>query len=94
MRIGLLVLEVYVHGAVSLKEKRRVMRSLTDRCRQKLNVSVAEVDNHDKHQRGTLAFAAVATSEIGVGKILDAVVELAESIAPGSIAEIERDILG
>lgn len=94
MRIGMLVLEIYVHGAVSLKEKRRVMRSVTDRCRQKLNVSVAEVDNHDKHQRGTLAFAAVATTENGVRKILDDAVEVAESVAPGSVAEVERDILG
>lgn len=94
MRVGVLVLEVFVHGGNSLKDKRRVIRSLTDRCRQRLNVSVSEVDHQDKHQRGTLAFAAVATSETGVQRILDGVVELAESLAPGAISEIGRDIVG
>jgi hypothetical protein len=94
VRVGVLVLEVYVHGGSSLKEKRRVLRSLTDRCRQRLNVSVSEVDHQELHQRGTLAFAAVATSESGVQRILDAVVELAESVAPGSISEVGRDIVG
>jgi uncharacterized protein YlxP (DUF503 family) len=44
----------------SLKEKRHVMKTLTNGIRQKFNVSVAEVDHHDKWQRTTLAVSAVA----------------------------------
>jgi uncharacterized protein YlxP (DUF503 family) len=44
----------------SLKEKRHVMKTLTNAIRQKFNVSVAEVDHHDKWQRTTIAVSAAA----------------------------------
>lgn len=94
MRVGLLVLDVFVPGSTSLKDKRRVMRSLIDRARQRLNVSVSEIDNQDKLGRGTVAFVAVATSDSGVDRILEDVRNLAESIVPGGISEVERDVIG
>ena len=43
----------------SLKEKRHVVKTLSNGIRSKFNVSVAEVDHLDLWQRTTIAVAAV-----------------------------------
>ena len=44
----------------SLKEKRQVLRCLIDRVRAKFNVSIAEVEDHDLWQKGTVGVAIVS----------------------------------
>ncbi|HOJ69456.1 MAG TPA: DUF503 domain-containing protein, partial [Candidatus Hydrogenedentes bacterium] len=43
----MLHLDLLIPGAVSLKEKRRVVKSLKDRLRGRFNCSVAETAWHD-----------------------------------------------
>jgi Uncharacterized protein conserved in bacteria len=68
MQVGMMRVELMIHGAHSLKEKRRPLKSLIEKTRNKYNVSVAEVDNHDLHQRATLGIAIVA---VDGGNLLD-----------------------
>src|SRR5690606_41192572 len=46
--VGVIDWELEVFGAQSLKDKRRVVRSLKDRLRARLNVSVAEVRSEER----------------------------------------------
>ena len=78
MIVGLLTMELYIPDGGSLKDKRRVVRSLVDRIRR-FNVSVAEVDGHDTWQRATLAAAVVTTDTRHAHRVLSAVVRLVES---------------
>ncbi len=94
LSVGLLVLELYLHGCSSLKEKRRVVRSVIDRARARHNVSAAEVDHQDLHQRAQIAFAAVASAEDPLQRLFDRLVAEAEEIVPGGVSEFARDILG
>jgi uncharacterized protein YlxP (DUF503 family) len=72
MRIGLVTARIGIPAAQSLKDKRSVLRSLKDRVRQEINVSVAEVGEQDRWQTAELAFATVAaTAEIVQGRIAD-----------------------
>ena len=52
MIVGVLSVDVGVLDARSLKDKRRVLKSLKDRVRRKFNVSVSEVADHDLIKRG------------------------------------------
>ncbi|MCF6239261.1 MAG: DUF503 domain-containing protein [Candidatus Marinimicrobia bacterium] len=61
MELGLLQLELHLPVAQSLKQKRRVVKSLKDRLQTRFNVSVAEVGYLDKWQRSSLAIAMVST---------------------------------
>ena len=63
MVIGISVFEIHLPQARSLKQKRKVVKSLIDRIHSRLRVSVAETDHHDRHQRSEIAVAAVARSE-------------------------------
>jgi len=73
MTIGLLQVRISIPEAHSLKEKRQVLRSLKDRIKNTMNVSVAETGRQDAWQFSELAFVTVAgTSEV-VDKRLAAV---------------------
>jgi uncharacterized protein YlxP (DUF503 family) len=83
MVVGVLRLTLYVHGASSLKDKRQVVRKVTDRLRSRFNVSVAEVGNNDVWQSAVIGIAAVANDHSFVNEVLDKCARDA-----GNIAEI------
>ena len=65
MTIGLLHVHLSIPESHSLKEKRRVLRSLKDRIMNSMNVSVAETGRQDAWQFSELAFVTVAgTSDV------------------------------
>ena len=61
MFIGMARYELFIPASVSLKDKRRVLKSISTVVRNKLNVSIAEVDHQDLWQRA--AFGVACTSE-------------------------------
>ena len=60
MLIGTATVELYLPGTFSLKEKRFVLKSMKKRIRNNYNVSIAEIDYHDKWQRACLGIACVS----------------------------------
>ncbi len=60
MVIGVATWELHVNGCQSLKDKRRVLKSLKDRLHQQFNVSVAETGHHELWQRAELTCGVVA----------------------------------
>ncbi len=52
-----------IFGAGSLKEKRMVVKSIKDRCKNKFNVSVIETGSHDKWQACSMGFALAAINK-------------------------------
>lgn len=71
VHVGLMSVRISVNGSRSLKEKRRVVKSLIDRLRAQHNLSVAEVEDQDQHQAATLALACVANEESYINSVLD-----------------------
>ncbi len=61
MFVGVLLLR-YRLDALSLKEKRAVVRSLTDRVRARFNAAVAEVDDLDDPHAATVAIVCVSNA--------------------------------
>ena len=76
MTVGTLRIEFLVGGASSLKDKRRVVKSLKDRIRHRFNVSVAEVDFHELWKRSAIGVAAVGTDGAFVSEVLGKVLAL------------------
>ncbi|MBI4576209.1 MAG: DUF503 domain-containing protein [Planctomycetes bacterium] len=68
MVIGALSLRLSIPGARSLKEKRRVVKSLVDRIRARFNVACSEVEDLDLHRSAVLGVAAVGNE----GRVIDA----------------------
>ena len=60
----------------SLKDKRRVIRSIKDRLRNQFNVSVAEVGEQDDRQRAVLGLAMAGSDRRYVEGALSKAVDL------------------
>jgi uncharacterized protein YlxP (DUF503 family) len=58
--VGSLRVRLLVRESRSLKDKRQVVRSITDRLRNRFNVSVAEVEAQDHRQLAVLGLAMVS----------------------------------
>ena len=61
MAVGILVVDCLLGDGHSLKEKRRVLLSLTHKIRNNFNVSVAEVDHQNLWQRSQIAVVGINT---------------------------------
>ncbi len=75
MIVGILRLELAIHDAHSLKDKRRVVKSVKDRLFHTFRVSVSEVDALDVWQSAVLGVALVANEPRFVHSCLDKIVE-------------------
>jgi len=62
MIIGVCTISLHLPGNGSLKDKRRVVKSIVARLPREFNISIAEVDDQDNWQRSTLGVACVSTS--------------------------------
>jgi uncharacterized protein YlxP (DUF503 family) len=70
MIIGVLQLDLRLHGPQNLKQKRGVIQKLLARCRNRFPASCAEVGHQDLWQRTLLGFAVVSSSEQVLAPIL------------------------
>ena len=82
MFIGIGRFELFIPASESLKDKRRVLRSVTGMLRAKFNVAVAEVDHQDLWQRAAVGASCVAESTGHCRKMLQEVEKaIARSVA-------------
>ena len=84
--IGVLTLEIRLHDAHSLKDKRQVVKSLKDRLRHKFNVAVAEIDCQDLWQRAVVAAVTVSSDHVHAEKVLQSVEEEAAALLGSGLA--------
>lgn len=70
MFVGMARFEIFVPHSGSLKAKRQVLRPVIDRVRNKLNISIAEVDHQDLWQRAALGVTCVSSSVDQCNKML------------------------
>lgn len=77
MVVGTIQLEIFIPGSNSLKGKRRVVKALMKKLRNKFNISVAEVDANNLWQRTTLGIAVANGNSMyanrTVNKVLDTI---------------------
>ncbi len=74
MNVGLCKINLRLPENLSLKGKRQVLKSITARIRNKFNVSVAEVDNHDRWQLATIGICFVSNDSRYTNQVLSKVV--------------------
>lgn len=79
MVIGVVTWELHLSGCRSLKDKRRIVKSLKDRLHRQFNVSVAETDHQDTWQRSELACCVVANNRRHAESVLSSADHLIES---------------
>ena len=93
MTIALLQLDLSIPDAMSLKDKRRVVRSLKDRVSNGRNVSVAEVASQDNHRRAVIAIAMVGSDADYVDAALRKLVDFVQTVTTADLTDWQIDVL-
>ncbi|MBD3349757.1 MAG: DUF503 family protein [Candidatus Eisenbacteria bacterium] len=93
MVVGIIEIDLLIRESRSLKDRRRVVRSLKDRISSRFNVSVAEVGEPDSRQRSALGVAVVANDRRFVNEVLSKVLALVESEPRAEVTRQEMEIL-
>jgi len=81
-------LRFYNHYAVSLKDKRQILRSLIDKTRRRFNASVAETGSQDLPQTITIGVAVVSGDISHAGRMLDNIIRFMEVNADAELTEV------
>ena len=92
MTVGTLYVKLMIRDSRSLKDKRRVLRSLKDKIRNRHNVSVAEVGAQDSRQQGILGVAMVANDAQYVDGALAKVVDIIRGFRIAQLVDYEVEI--
>ncbi len=94
MNVGVCKIKLRLPENLSLKGKRRVLKSITTRVRNKFNVAIAEVDDHDLWQLATLGICCVSNNRRQTNEVLSKVVDfITEGRFDVEILDYEIEIL-
>ncbi len=94
MVIGVGYVTVHVLESHSLKEKRRVVKSLVDRARRRFNASVAEVDHLDSWQVAGIGFTCVSNSGAHADRMLAEIIKFIENnLTFGALADVSTELI-
>lgn len=93
MIIGVLTLELAIEGSMSLKDKRRAVRSLKDRLAHRHNISIAETDYLDEHRRAELGIAMVSNDAQFVESCLSKIVNEAGRHRHASLVDYSIELI-
>jgi uncharacterized protein YlxP (DUF503 family) len=93
MLVALERFDLRIPACGSLKEKRHVVKTLTNAIRSKFNVSVAEIDHHDLWQRTALAVAVASGEGYHAKRVLHEVEKLVERWTEVELIGVEVSLL-
>ncbi len=93
MIVGAAVVELHLEGCRSLKQKRGVVRSITQRVRNGFRVSIAEVGGQHTWTQSTLGVTTVGSDAVLVRQVLDRVVDFIEGLHLAELVAQEIEIL-
>jgi hypothetical protein len=91
--VGLITWELHLEGCQSLKDKRRVLKSLKDRLHNQFNVSAAETDHHDLWQRAELTVCVVSTDRDHADRVLREADRLVAGVAAARVIDTSTSFL-
>ena len=88
MPIAFLTLELHIEAAQSLKDRRKVVRSMKDKLRTSFNISVAELDGSELWNRATIGVVSVSQSRDYLDGLMKKVEQAATRIANNHGADV------
>jgi uncharacterized protein YlxP (DUF503 family) len=93
VHLALLTFELHVPGAQSLKDKRRVVRSVKDKLHREHQVCVAEVAFHDRLAVAGMAIALVNADASFCRRVLDVIEAKLRELPDGRLGACVREVL-
>ena len=93
MIVGAGVVELHIHDCQSLKQKRGVVRSISQRVRNRFNISIAEVGGQDTWQRCVLGLCAAGSDAVTLRRVLERAGEFIEDLHLAEVCAVDVEIV-
>jgi uncharacterized protein YlxP (DUF503 family) len=93
MIVGAAVVELHVHGSQSLKAKRGIVRSISQRVRNRFNLSVAEVGGQGTWQIAVIGRTTVGADPRNVRRVLDRAVRFVEDLHLAEVLDSDVELI-
>ncbi len=93
MVVGVGLITFRLHECHSLKEKRRIVKTVIARLRNHFNASVAEVADNDMHQRAVVGFSLVGNDQGLINSKIDKMFNLAEELGLAEVVDTEMELI-
>lgn len=86
-------LELYLPDCHSLKEKRRVVKSVTERLRRRFSFSIAELEHQDLWQRSRLGAVTIGSNRLKLEKLSDIFLRESEGLLGRDLVDSYSEII-
>ncbi len=93
MTVAVALLVFRLHEVHSLKEKRKIVKSLIEKSRNRFNVSIAEVADQDVHQKASIGIAAVGNDGRVLNSLLDRIIDFMEALGLADLVSREIELI-
>lgn len=93
MIVGTLSIKVVMRSSRSLKDKRRIIKSLKDKIRNKFNVSVSETGLQDNHRCSEISIAMVGTDRQYVNSALSSLINFFRFFPQVELIDYDLDLI-
>ena len=92
MVVGLGRIVYRIHDCRSLKGKRKVVKAIIARLRNRFNASIAEVGANDVYQRAEIGFSMVGNDRALINSKVDKLFNQAEDMGLAEVIDSEMEI--
>ena len=93
MVVGILSIKVVMRQSRSLKDKRRIIKSLKDRIRNKFNASVAEIGMLDNRQSSMIGVSIIGSDRRYINGALSSVINLLDFYPQAELIDYQVEFM-
>ncbi len=94
MFVAIISVDIKIGDKGSLKEKRKILRGIIDRAKNRFNVSVAEGGYNDLWQRTKIGFSIVSNDRSHANSSADKIIDYLHGIPDINIIQTDLEIIG
>lgn len=91
MLVGTLYLEVYIPGATSLKDRRRVVKGMIAKVQNRFNVSIAELHSENLWQRAAIGVAMIGDDRDHIERQLQLVLNFLDAEPRWEVTQVQQE---
>jgi hypothetical protein len=91
--VGVCRVDLRIPGNASLKGKRKVLRKIIDRVKNRYNISISEIGDNDLWQRSQLGLSVVGNDSRHINSSLDKIINFIEGMNVAEIIDSEIEII-
>jgi uncharacterized protein len=92
MTVGVMIVQMNLHGIGSLKDKRSIVKSVIGRLKSRFNASVAEVAHHDSRQQADVGISIVSNDTQFLNQQFEAIINFMQKDGRFFLGPTEREM--